>query len=61
MMTMGDTIELMKAREFRRDLFMHAAKQLAGQMADRMEDAEGWHDESRIEPARAALGGKWDR
>lgn len=27
--------------------------------AERMEDAEGWHDASRIEPARHQFGGDW--
>lgn len=56
---MRETVALMKTREMRRRLLMDAACQLAGQMADRMEDAEGWHDPERIEPARKAIGGSW--
>lgn len=59
LMPMDAAVTLMKTREMRRDLLFHAAKMLAGQMADRMQDAEGWHDTSRIEPARKALGGDW--
>jgi len=47
---------MMKAREFRKDLFIHAAEHLGALLAERMEDAEGWHDASRIEPARRQLG-----
>lgn len=56
---MDETVKMMRTREMRRDLLLEAAVQLAEQMADRMEDAEGWHDSSRIEPARKALGGSW--
>ena len=59
MMSFDQTVEVMKTREFRRDLLIAAAKQLAGQMADRMQDAEGWHDERRKDPAQKALGGSW--
>lgn len=58
-MTMTSAVEMMRTKEIRRDLFKMAAQQLAGQMADRMEDAEGWHDPDRIETARAQLGGRW--
>jgi hypothetical protein len=56
---MAETVTIMRTREMRRRLLMEAAQQLAGQMADRMEDAEGWHDPERIEPARKAIGGSW--
>lgn len=59
LMATDDAITMMKTREMRRDVLFDAARMLAGQMADRMQDAEGWHDESRIEPARKALGGNW--
>lgn len=52
-------VRVMKERQLRRDVLKQLAIQLAGQLADRLEDAEGWHDASRIEPARAALGGDW--
>ena len=52
---MEATVTLMRKREMRRDLLMMAAEQLAGQMADRLEDSEGWHDPSRLEPAKRAL------
>ena len=57
---MSETIEMMRTREMRRDILMQVAERLAAQMADRMSDAEGWHDTSRIEPSRKALGGRWD-
>lgn len=58
--SMSDTVKLMRIREMRRQVLIETAKQLAGQMTDRMEDAEGWHDVSRIDTARAALGGRWE-
>jgi hypothetical protein len=53
------TIELIRARQFRKRLFIETATLLGEQLAERMEDAEGWHDASRIGPARKQLGGKW--
>lgn len=57
MPSMKATVQLMRTREVRRDLLMMAAEQLAAQMADRLEDSEGWHDPSRVEPAKRALKG----
>jgi hypothetical protein len=59
LMPVDQVITIMRQREYRKDLFVMAATQLAKAMAERMEDAEGWHDQSRIEPARQSLGGKW--
>lgn len=58
--SMNDTVELMRVREVRRDILRQAAVQLASQIVDYMEDAEGWHDPDRIKPARELLGGRWD-
>lgn len=55
----NDVVELIRTKELRRDVLKRLAVQLAGQMADRLEDAEGWHDPSRVEPARKELGGRW--
>lgn len=55
------TVELIRAKEFRKDLFLQVASQLGARLAERMEDAEGWHDASRIEPARAELAGRKPR
>jgi hypothetical protein len=54
--SMTDALNMMRVKQFRRETFIEAAIRLAGQMADAMEDAEGWHDASRVEPARARLG-----
>lgn len=56
----GDVVEVIKRKEIRKRLFIAAASQLAAQMAERMEDAEGWHDPDRVEPARKQLGGRWE-
>jgi hypothetical protein len=58
-MSFDAVVRLMKTKEIRKDLFRQAAIRLAGLMAERMEDAEGWHDPSRVEPARKELGGEW--
>lgn len=49
------TVELIRRKEFRKKLFVETAERLGTLLAERMEDAEGWHDASRIEPARAEL------
>lgn len=59
LVSMDEAVRVMKKRVLRKDLFTAAAKRLGALLAERMEDAEGWHDESRIEPAREQLGGRW--
>ena len=54
--SMDSAVRLMKTRELRREILLQTACRLAAQMADRLEDSEGWHDPDRIEPARRALG-----
>ncbi len=49
--------EVMRRKQYRKDLFIRACKQLGSLLAERMEDAEGWHDASRIEPAKKQLRG----
>ncbi len=46
-----EVVEIMKVREFRKDFFIRECRRLGALLAERMEDAEGWHDTSRIEPA----------
>ena len=48
-------VEIIKCREFRKDVFMRECQRLGALLAERMEDAEGWHDASRIEPAKRSL------
>jgi hypothetical protein len=57
---MDQTVRMMRTREFRKALFIQAAERLGTLLAERMEDAEGWHDTGRIEPARRQLGGDWE-
>ncbi len=49
-------VEILKQRQFRKDMFIHNSTRLGTLLAERMEDAEGWHDTSRIEPAKLELG-----
>ena len=46
-----EVVEMIRRREYRKDLFIGEAKRLG----ERMEDAEGWHDESRVEAAKKQL------
>lgn len=46
------TVHVMKERRFRRDLLEKAAVQLARDMADELEDREGWNGEERQEKIR---------
>jgi hypothetical protein len=52
-----NTVSLMRSRDLRRSTLVKIAKNLANQMADRMEDAEGWHDLDRQDRASESLGG----
>lgn len=58
--TFEQVVEVLRTKEYRKDLFLDAATSLGRLLAERMEDAEGWHDASRIEPARAELTGPGD-
>jgi hypothetical protein len=55
-----ETITLMRRRQFRRDEFIRYARRMGAQMADFMEDKEGWHGRDRAESAHEYLG-KMDR
>lgn len=56
-LSMGDSvIDMLRTKVMRKDLFVMAAERLGALLAERMEDAEGWHDQSRVEPARKELG-----
>lgn len=48
-------VERLKRREFRRDLFEKEAARLGRLLAERMEDAEGWHGLDRVDPAKTVL------
>ena len=55
----NSAVTLMRVKEFRKELFKQTARRLGALLAERMEDAEGWHDAERIETARRQLGGIW--
>lgn len=48
-------VTLLRQKKFRKDLFVRECQRLGMLLAERMEDAEGWHDESRVEQARRQL------
>ena len=52
---MKAAIEVLRQKKYRKDMLIAECKRLGTLLAERMEDAEGWHDESRVEPARAQL------
>ncbi len=51
-------IEVIRKRTYRKDFFKHECLRLGTLLSERMEDAEGWHDESRVEPAKQQLRGR---
>ncbi len=53
--TFDECVTVMKQREFRKDFFIRECRRIGTLLAERMEDAEGWHDVSRIEPAKREL------
>jgi len=57
--TFDGTVRMMKQKEMRKGLFKRACERLGALLAERMEDAEGWRDVERVEPARKQLGGVW--
>lgn len=54
--TFEDVVEKLQAKEFRKDKFLFECQRLGALLAERMEDAEGWNDVSRIDPAKKELG-----
>jgi hypothetical protein len=54
--TFDQVVAVLRKKQFRKDLFQQEASRLGALLAERMEDAEGWHDASRIESARKQLG-----
>lgn len=52
-----EAVHILRTRKFRKDVFVRLCTNLGARLAERMEDAEGWHDESRIEPAKKELRG----
>lgn len=55
-MSFDDVVETLKRKEFRKKFFVAECTRIGALLAERMEDADGWHDASRIEPARRELG-----
>ena len=53
--SLDQTVSVLRRREFRKDLLMQECTRLGKLLSERMEDAEGWHDASRIEPAKRQL------
>lgn len=47
--TMDSVVQVLRKREYRKDDFEAAARQLARLLGERMEDEEGWHGSSRQE------------
>lgn len=50
-----EVANIIKRREFRKKLFTDQCANLGTILSERMEDAEGWHDASRIELAKESL------
>ena len=46
-MPFAEACRVLKTKQLRKDLFMQEATRLGGQLAEYLEDKEGWHGESR--------------
>lgn len=55
---LGGMVKMMKAREFRRELLVDAAKGAAHQLSDFLSDREGWHGLDRMESIERYLKGR---
>lgn len=51
------SVQKFRTREFRRHILKQSCLLLGEKLAQTMQDAEGWHDTSRIEPSRRLLQG----
>lgn len=52
--TFNEVVEILKRKEFRKDLFVREATRLGHLLAARMEDKEGWHGIERQERLAAS-------
>lgn len=57
-MSMDQVVTQMRKREIRHDILARGCDRLGRKLAQEMQDAEGWHDASRIEPAKRRLSGE---
>ena len=53
--TFEEAADVIRRREFRSELFQRECRRLGALLAERMQDAEGWHDLSRVENAQRQL------
>lgn len=51
-------VRKLRIRELRHDILKQNCLLLGEKLAQTMQDAEGWHDASRIEPSKRLLQGK---
>ena len=58
MRTFEETVEVMRKRDIRHDILAAECQRLGRKLAQTMQDAEGWHDASRIEPSKRVLRGE---
>lgn len=49
LVSFDDAVQVLKRREFRKDLFTDTATRLGTMLAERLEDKEGWHGVERQE------------
>jgi hypothetical protein len=57
-MTMDAVVERIRKREIRHDILARECQRLGERLAQEMQDAEGWHDASRVPGAKERLSGK---
>jgi hypothetical protein len=58
MVAMDAVVERIRKREIRHDILRAECLRLGEKLAQTMQDAEGWHDASRIEPSKRILRGE---
>lgn len=54
---LDEVVRTMRRREFRRDALVNKARLLGMQLADLMEDKDGWHGADRQESAKSFIEG----
>lgn len=59
MVSFEEVVQVMRVREFRRQLLVAQASQLGAALADHLEDREGWHGVERAERVREKY--KWPK
>lgn len=58
--SLDTVVKRIRKREIRHEILQNECVRLGKKLAQTMQDAEGWHDASRIEPSKRVLRGQED-